>query len=66
MTGVRRAANRSGPVGIRQVCRILGARFAGGDDGSVVRDAIPRGAGGRTKLGRWGRCTASVSPDLSN
>mgnify|MGYP001005674247 CR=1 FL=1 len=51
MTGMRRAATGLGPAGIRQICQILGARFAGGDDGSMVRGAIPRGARRRAELG---------------
>lgn len=41
MTGLLRATGGQGPAGVRQVCRMLGASSSGGDNGSMVRGAIP-------------------------
>lgn len=66
MTGMRRAANGWGPAGVRQVCGILGAAFAGGEDRLIGRAEIARGTSHRMDLGGWARCAAGVSPDQSN
>lgn len=66
MAGLLRATGGWGRPGIRQVCRILSASSSGGDNGSMMRGAIPYANSCRVELGRWVRCNAGVSPDLSN